>query len=220
MNATSTSSTNPWTVVRCSAEMRGPISLDLSAGSSTLMPLTAGSSSETNSSYADCSTRMRERAQQSWPALSNTAIGAAAAACFRSESANTMLALLPPSSSVTRFTWSAQPAMIRLPTSVEPVKQTLRTAGCVTKRSPTIEPFPGMTVKTPSGKPASRPSSPRRIAVNGVSSAGLRTTVLPAASAGPRPQPAIGIGKFHGTMMPTTPSGSWNVTLMPPATGI
>ena len=36
-----------------------------------------------------------------------------------------MLALLPPSSRVTFFTCSAQPAMIRLPTSVEPVKQTL-----------------------------------------------------------------------------------------------
>ncbi len=77
-----------------------------------------------------------------------------------------------------------------------------------------------MTVKTPSGSPASRASSPSRIAVSGVSSAGLRTTVLPAASAGAKPQPAIGIGKFHGTMMPTTPSGSLNVTSRPPATGI
>ncbi len=44
--------------------------------------------------------------------------------------------------------------------------------------------------------------------------------MLPAASAGAKPQPAIGIGKFQGTMMPTTPSGSWKVTSMPPATGI
>ena len=58
------------------------------------------------------------------------------------------------------------------------------------------------------------------MAVSGVSSAGLRTTVLPAASAGPKPQPAIGIGKFHGTMTLTTPSGSWNVTFRPPGTGI
>ena len=131
-----------------------------------------------------------------------------------------MLALLPPSSRVTRFTWSAQPRMICLPTSVDPVKQTLRTSGCVTKRSPTTEPLPGITVRTPSGRPASRASSPSRIAVIGVSSAGLSTTVLPAARAGAKPQPAIGIGKFHGTMMPTTPSGSWIVTSMPPATGI
>ena len=81
-------------------------------------------------------------------------------------------------------------------------------------------PLPGTTVKTPAGKPAARPSSARRSAVSGVISAGFSTTVLPAASAGANPQPAIGIGKFHGTMIPTTPIGSWNVTSMPPATGI
>ncbi len=165
-------------------------------------------------------TRIRERAQQSWPALSNTAYGAAAAAFATSASAKTMLALLPPSSRVTRFTCWAQPAMICWPTSVEPVKQTLRTSGWVTKRCPTTEPLPGTTVNTPSGSPASRPSSAIRIAVSGVISAGLSTTVLPAARAGAKPQPAIGMGKFHGTMMPTTPSGSWNVTSTPPATGI
>ncbi len=37
--------------------------------------MTAGSSSDTNSSYADRSTRIRDRAQQSWPALSKTADG-------------------------------------------------------------------------------------------------------------------------------------------------
>jgi hypothetical protein len=110
--------------------------------------------------------------------------------------------------------------MIRLPTSVEPVKQTLRTAGWVTNRSPTTEPLPGSTVNTSSGRPASSASSPSRIAVSGVSSAGLSTTTLPAASAGAKPQPAIGMGKFHGTITPTTPSGSWNVTSTPPGTGI
>ena len=67
-----------------------------------------------------------------------------------------MLALLPPSSRVQRFTWSAQPAMIFLPTAVEPVKPTLRTSGWVTKRSPTTDPAPGMIVSTPSGIPASQ----------------------------------------------------------------
>ena len=56
-------------------------------------------------------------------------------------------------------------------------------------------------MSTPSGSPASSASSPIRIAVSGVSSAGLSTTVLPAASAGAKPQPAIGIGKFQGTMI-------------------
>ena len=173
-----------------------------------------------NRSYALRSTRIRERAQQSCPALSKTAPGADAAAFSRSASAKTTLALLPPSSSVTRFTCAAQPAMMRCPTSVDPVKTTLRTNGFVTKRSPTTEPFPGITVKTPSGIPALSASSPSRIAESGVISAGLSTTVLPAASAGAKPQPAIGIGKFQGTITETTPNGSLNVRSTPPATGI
>ena len=90
----------------------------------------------------------------------------------------------------------------------------------MTNRWPTTEPLPGSTWNTSSGIPASRASSASRIAVSGVSSAGLSTTVLPAARAGAKPQAAIGIGKFHGTITPTTPSGSANVTFTPPATGI
>ena len=44
-----------------------------------------------------------------------------------------------------------------------------------------------------------------------VSSAGLSTTALPIASAGASFQAAIDIGKFHGTMAPTTPIGSCTV---------
>ncbi len=106
------------------------------------------------------------------------------------------------------------------PTSVEPVKQILRTAGWSTKRWPTTLPLPGRICSTPSGMPASSASSPMRSALSGVSSAGLSTTVLPAASAGAKPHPAIAMGKFQGTMMPTTPSGSWKVTSRPPGTGI
>ena len=160
------------------------------------------------------------RAQQSWPELSNTAPGAAAAALSMSASANTMLALLPPSSRVTRFTCSAQPAMIRLPTAVEPVKATLRTSGCSTRRHPASAPVPTITFSTPSGSPASSASSPSRNAVSGVISAGFSTAVLPAASAGPIFHDAISTGKFHGVISPTTPSGSWNVMSTPPATGI
>ncbi len=163
---------------------------------------------------------MRLRAQQSWPALSNTDPGAVAAAFSRSESANTTLALLPPSSSVTGLTCAAHPAATCLPTSVDPVNTILRTCSWVTKRSPTTEPRPGSTWKRCFGRPDSSASSPRRIAVSGVQSAGFSSTALPAASAGANPHDAIVIGKFHGTITPTTPSGSWNVTSMPPATGI
>ena len=131
-----------------------------------------------------------------------------------------MLEFLPPSSRVTRFTCSAQPRMIDRPTSVDPVNTTLRTSGWVTNRCPTTDPSPGSTCSTSSGIPASSASSAIRSAVSGVSSAGLSTTALPAASAGPTAQPAMGIGKFHGTITPTTPSGSWKVVVTPPATGI
>ena len=123
--------------------MSGPISVASRVGSPTTTPVTAGSSSSRKRSYTLRSTRMRERAQQSWPALSKTPEGARAAASSRSASAKTMLALLPPSSSVTRLIWRAHPAMISRPTSVEPVKHTLRTAGWETKRSPTTLPLPG-----------------------------------------------------------------------------
>ena len=58
------------------------------------------------------------------------------------------------------------------------------------------------------------------MAVSGVSPAGFRTIVLPAASAGATFHEAIGSGTFHGMMSPTTPSGSRNVMSTPPATGI
>ena len=103
---------------------------------------------------------------------------------------------------------------------MEPVKTIFLTSGFVTKRSPTMLPLPGITLKTPSGIPASFANSPRRIAVIGVSSAGFNTTVFPAASAGAKPQPAIGIGKFQGTITPITPSGSLKVISIPFGTGI
>ena len=50
---------------RCWAEMRGPISDSAAEGSVTRNDATAGSRSSRNRSYTLCSTRMRERAQQS-----------------------------------------------------------------------------------------------------------------------------------------------------------
>ena len=173
-----------------------------------------------NESSAERSTRIRERAQQSWPALPNMAPGAAAAAAATSASANTMLADFPPSSSVTRLIVCAAPAAIRRPTSVEPVKATFATSGCSTSRAPAVEPGPTTTLTTPSGIPDSTAIRSNSSAVSGVSSAGLRTTVLPAASAGASFHEAIVSGKFHGVISATTPSGSRNVIVTPPGTGI
>ena len=102
-----------------------------------------------NGSYASRSMKIRERAQQSWPALPNTAIGADRAAASRSASMKMTLADLPPSSSVTRLIDSAAPAAIRRPTSVDPVKAILATSGCSTSRCPTTRPGPATTLTTP-----------------------------------------------------------------------
>ena len=131
-----------------------------------------------------------------------------------------MLADLPPSSRVIRLSVSAAPAAIPRPTSVDPVKAILATRGCSTSRRPHSLPGPGTTLSTPSGIPAASAVRSSSSAVSGVSSAGLRTTVLPAASAGATFQEAITSGKFQGTISPTTPSGSWKVIASPPATGI
>ena len=53
-------------------------------------------------------------------------------------------------------------------------------------------------MKTPSGSPASWKISARRSVVNGVVSAGLATTVLPARNAGPSLLHSSVVGKFHG----------------------
>ena len=103
---------------------------------------------------------MRERAQQSWPALSKTEYGAAAAAFSRSASSKITFADLPPSSSVTRLIVPAAPCITSRPTSVEPVNAIFATSGCSMRRCPTTEPLPTRTFTTPSGIPASRQSSP------------------------------------------------------------
>src|ERR1700737_1028545 len=94
-----------------------------------------------------------------------------------------MLALLPPSSRVTRLTCAAAPAITLVPTSVDPVNTILRTSGWATKRSPTTEPLPGNTANRSAGSPASTASSPSRMGVSGVHPAGLTSPASPA----PRP---------------------------------
>src|SRR6185312_15455912 len=74
--------------------------------------------------------------------------------------------------------------------------------------APAVGPMPVTTLSTPLGNPASSANSPRRSAVNGVSSAGFNTTVQPAASAGAHFQVASKNGKFQAMTAPTTPMGS------------
>jgi len=117
---------------------------------------------------------------------------------------------LPPSSSVTRFSVSAAPRMISLPTAVDPVNAILSIPGCATIALPVSGPPVRMLI-TPEGNPASMTKSPSFSVVSEVCSAGFSTSVFPHASAGPSFQDANNKGKFHGTIRPTTPTGSRNV---------
>ena len=122
-------------------------------------------------------------------------------------SSNTMLAALPPSSRVSFLPDPARVRWIALPTSVEPVKATLSTPSWPTRAAP-VSPAPVRMLTTPSGSSASWRISPRRRAVSEVVSAGLRTTVLPAARAGASFQAAISSGKFQGMTWAATPRGA------------
>ena len=81
--------------------------------------------------------------------------------------------------------------MTLAPVRVEPVTEISATSSWRASTPPTSGPGPGTTLSTPGGRPASSARRPSISAVSGVSSAGLSTTVLPAASAGPIFQAAM-----------------------------
>ena len=87
------------------------------------------------------------------------------------------------------------------------MKATLSMPGWLTSAAP-MSPAPVMMLTTPGGRSASAMISASTRIDNGVVSAGLITTVFPAASAGAIFQAAISSGKFHGITWPATPSGA------------
>jgi len=115
---------------------------------------------------------------------------------------------LPPSSIEQLITFSAACASRMRPTSVDPVKDSLRTRGSLSMALTTSdERFDGMTLTTPFGTPACSSRSATASADSGVSEAGFNTTVQPAASAGPILRVAIAAGKFQGVISTETPIG-------------
>ena len=100
-------------------------------------------------------------------------------------------------------------AAIARPAASLPVNDILATRGWSTSASPAARP-PVTTLITPGGMPAFSASRASSIADAEVTSDGLMTTVLPAASAGATVMMVRKVGEFHGTMAATTPSGSLN----------
>lgn len=80
---------------------------------------------------------------------------------------------------------------------MDPVKDTLSISLCAVKEPPAVGPYPGTIFITPGGNPASLIRLAMYKAERGVCSAGLITTVLPAAIAGPSLLLISKIGKFH-----------------------
>lgn len=131
-------------------------------------------------------------------------------AASRLLSSRMSVGLFPPNSNVTFFKLLPAAALrICRPTSVEPVNATLPMPIWPLIAAPATLPSPVTTLTTPGGNPACAISSAMRMAVRGVHSDGLKTIVFPVASAGPSFQESIQMGKFHGTICPTTPILDW-----------
>ena len=102
---------------------------------------------------------------------------------------------------------AADSAIFR-PVTRPPVKETRSISGWEDSGAPTVPPSPSTRFATPFGSPSSSSTSIISIVVCGVSSAGLITKALPAARAGAIFHAACSSGKFHGVIMPHTPTGS------------
>ncbi len=99
------------------------------------------------------------------------------------------------------------------PTSVEPVKVSLRTPGFSQNSLPIpAASVPVTTDSSPAGNAAHSARTASASADSGVSSAGLTTAAQPAAKAGAILRVIMALGKFHGVIAAATPTG-WRSTI-------
>lgn len=114
-----------------------------------------------------------------------------------SVSSKTTTGALPPSSRWTRLRSLDADSATCIPARTEPVIEAIAGVLCSTIRRP-VSRSPQMTLKTPREWPSSSSTPPMISAIStveaGVVSEGLRTTVLPAASAGANFHTAIIMG--------------------------
>ena len=139
---------------------------------------------------------IRVGAVQIWPEWNAHVDTSWGTTLLRSASSNTRPAPLPPSSSSSRFIEPPATAPIAWPTPVEPVKLTMSVWGLATIASPTSGPEPVTMLTTPGGKPTPSRISTSRMTASGSCGAGLTTTVLPMASAGPTLPAQLTAGKL------------------------
>jgi hypothetical protein len=144
---------------------------------------------------------------QRWPFIVKICATAASTAASGSASSKTTTGDLPPSSTEERFRVGAPAAITSWPVLVSPVKQIRSTPGWDDSAAPAVSPRPCTTLKTPAGRSASATTWASSVAVRGDHSAGLSTTVFPAASAGAIRQLDSIRGAFQGMISPATPTG-------------
>src|SRR5215212_6513566 len=153
--------------------------------------------------------------------LRNLAIMAPSTAAPRSASSKIRKGALPPSSMDVRRMLPAACSSSLRPTSVEPVKLSLRSRGSAMIGADTLlEVDVVITLTTPGGRPASAKILTKYRVVKGVSSGGLITTVQPAASAGAVLRVAIASGKFHGVIRKQGPTGCCETIIRPVLSGL
>src|SRR5690606_8267000 len=118
---------------------------------------------------------------QVWPALVNAPQTHASAAASRSASTSTIIASLPPASSTTGVSVSAQAAITCFAVAVEPVNESLSTPE--RHSAAPVSPSPWTVWNTGCSGTTSANVSASHWPTAGVCSLGLWTTALPAASA-------------------------------------
>src|SRR5436190_16651450 len=150
---------------------------------------------------------MRLVAVQRWPVVPKAPQSAPSTARSRFASSSTIIGFLPPSSSEQCLKLFAAVVPIVRPTALDPVNEIARTSGCSSIGAPASAPKPLTMLTTPLGTPASARTRTKLNVERGVSCAGLITQVLPQTSAGNSFQDGIAMGKFHGVIIPQTPTG-------------
>ena len=116
---------------------------------------------------------MRVGALQDCPEFLKQCAAPPPMAFSKSASSRMMLADLPPSSCVTRFTVGAARWATSMPARVEPVNEIMSRPGCEAMGAPTSSPSPLTRLNTPAGTPASCRTSAKISADVGVYSEGF-----------------------------------------------
>ncbi len=164
-----------------------------------------------NSSDTASCTRKRLAEVQASPPFRILAIMAPSTAASTSASSNTRNGALPPSSIDTRRSWCAEASTRLLPTSVDPVNDSLRSLGSAIRGAIVLlDERLVKTFTTPAGSPDSSRIWASASMLSGVCWAGLMTDVQPAAIAGPSLRVPIAIGKFQGMIIRHGPTG-WRI---------